>query len=248
METGQFSRIGNKDRLVDRVVSEIQDHIVSGLLAPGTMLPPERQLADQLGVSRTVIREAVQVLVARGLLESRHGIGNIVQMLGSDQLSEPLNIMLRSQGFSLDHLHQVRSMLEVENAGFAAVTATQDEMENLQQVIDQMASEGNDPQAFAELDAEFHHILAKMSHNPLLVTLLDSLGGLMREVRLTVSHYPDLFITVVPDHRRILENVRNRDAHGARQAMQAHLDHALTIQQHFLEDRKDRNDGPKPED
>ena len=115
----RFGSIGNKNALVDRVVHAIQDKILSEQLAVGTKLPPEREFAESLGVSRGVVREAVRVLAASGLLETTHGIGTTVRALSREEVVKPLNLFLRSWGrdVSLNHLHQVRSLLEVENIG-----------------------------------------------------------------------------------------------------------------------------------
>src|SRR4051794_4340833 len=109
-----FKKIGSNDRLVGRVVSEIEQLIVRGKLPPDTKLPPERVLAEQLHVSRTVLREALQILIARGMLEAKPGIGNIVRRVTRDQVVAPLNLLLQTQdgGVSFEDLHQVRSILE----------------------------------------------------------------------------------------------------------------------------------------
>ena len=107
----------SKQRLVDRVVADIQDLIIQGKLAVGAKLPPERELAELFGVSRTVIREAVRILVTKGLLESKHGIGTMVRQGTRDQLVEPLGWLLQRNDVTLDDLHEVRTILEVEIAG-----------------------------------------------------------------------------------------------------------------------------------
>src|ERR1700735_4264531 len=80
----RFRMVGNKSDLVDRVVQSIKEQILSERLAVGTKLPPEREFADSLGVSRTVVREAVAVLAANGLLETRHGVGTTVRAVSRE--------------------------------------------------------------------------------------------------------------------------------------------------------------------
>jgi GntR family transcriptional repressor for pyruvate dehydrogenase complex len=234
MDPSPFANVGNKDRLVDKVVAEIQSSIISGRLSSGSMLPPERDLAEQLGVSRTVIREAAHILVTKGLLETRHGVGAFVRQVGSDQISDSLGFMLRASEFTLDHLHQVRSVLEVENAALAAVQATFDEIEAGHRLMAHMEAAMDDPDIFTQGDTEFHHLLAQMSHNLLLVLLLDALSDLMHEVRLSVARFPDLYVTVIPDHWLILKEVANRNPEGARRAMQRHLENARAIQKQLF--------------
>ncbi|HZY44667.1 MAG TPA: FadR/GntR family transcriptional regulator [Anaerolineae bacterium] len=229
-----FRTVGNKGRLVDRVVNDLQRLIVDGALEPGMKLPPEREIAEQLDVSRTVVREAVRILAASGLLVARRGVGTIVQQITQEHIGERLNLLLRTSGISLAKLHEVRSILEVEMAGLAAQQATGDDLANLRGILTEMDETKESPEGFADQDAEFHTTLAQTTHNPLYSVLLGSIRDLMQEVRLSVSHNPDLFATVMPDHYRILDRIIAKDVDGARQTMQAHLEHARSIQQAFL--------------
>jgi DNA-binding FadR family transcriptional regulator len=236
-----FPTVGNKVRLVDRVVEEIQKLILGGQLEPGTKLPPERELADELGVSRTVVREAVRILVAKGLLETKPGVGTTVQEMTGDQLVGPLSILLQTHDISIENLHQVRSILEVEIAGLAALQATEEDIAELRRIMAEMDLAKDVPELFAAGDADFHQGLAKTTHNPLLIVLLDSIRDLMQEIRLAVHSHPDLVGRVGPDHHKILERVIAKDARGARQAMQEHLEHARGIQQAVLQSNKVRD-------
>ena len=229
-----FPTLGSKVGLADRVVQEIQTLIIEGQLEPGMKLPPERDLAEQIGVSRTVIREAVRILVTKGLLETKPGIGTIVREVTSDQISESLNLLLKTKNVSIEHLHQVRSILEVEIAGLAADQATQEEIAILQQIMIEMEQVKNEPTKFVGKDNDFHRGLAQTTHNPLLILLLDSIRDLMQEVRLRVYQHPDIFDNVIPDHYKILEQVSAKNSTGARQAMQEHLDHAQMLQRAML--------------
>jgi len=237
VDRGLFPAVGAEGRLVDRVVNELQSLIVAGRLAPGTRLPPERDLAAQLAVSRTVTREAVHILVTRGLLESRQGVGTTVRQVTSGQVTEPLRLLLESQGhtITIDQLHQVRSILEVAIAELAAAQANAGDLAALQRLMREMEEVQGDPAEFAARDAGYHQAMAVATHNPLLVILLDSIRDLMAEVRRMVASQPGLPQLVVPQHRRILERVAAGDARGARRAMQEHLEQARHIQQTALQ-------------
>ncbi|MCC6957713.1 MAG: FadR family transcriptional regulator [Anaerolineales bacterium] len=229
-----FPAIGQKSRLVDRVVEEIQEQILTGRLAPGTRLPPERDLAAQLCVSRTVLREATRVLAARGLLETLHGAGTTVRPMNLDRITESFKLILQSQGITLDDIHQVRSILEVEIAGLAAQSASEADLAALTDLARQMEEAENQPEVLARVDTGFHQLLASLSGNPLLAVLLESFSNLMSEVRLVVQNHPALRETVLPDHRRIIACIARHDPEGARAAMQVHLDHARAIQEEAL--------------
>ena len=233
-EANLFHAVATKGGLVERVVKDIQRLIIDGHLKPGMKLPSEREMADQIGVSRTVVREAVRILAATGLLEVRRGAGTIVQQITEDHVGERLNLLLRTSGLSLAKVHEVRSILEVEIAGLAAQQATPDDTAKLRGVLAAMDEAKSSPKEFANKDAEFHTVLAQTTHNPLFSVLLGSIRDLMAEVRLSVSQYPDLFATVMPDHYRILDRIIAQDVDGAREEMRAHLVHARSIQQAFL--------------
>jgi len=235
MNSTNFQTVGSNKRLVDRVVSEIQDQIIDGKLPPGTKLPPERELTEQLGVSRTALREAVRMLVSKGLLETRPGVGSFVKKVNGDQITGPLSmIMGQAGGVSLDHLSQVRQILEVEIAQVAAREANEQDIERLDSVLRDLSLAKEDPAEFNRLDAEFHSVLAEASHNPFLAVLLDSIRELMRNVRQMMQHYPGLVDVVIPDHLAIYQSIKSRDPDGARQAMQRHLEHARQIQGEYL--------------
>ena len=227
---GLFRSVAPEGRLVDRVVNQIQRLIVDGYLRVGTRLPSEMELAAQLGVSRTVIREAVRILTAKGLLETRPGVGSVVRQMTRDQVVEPLGHLLRAHNVTLDELHEVRGILEVEIAGLAARQADAEDITKLRQAMEAMTRATNDAEALAAHDAEFHRALAQATHNPLLVILLDSIRDLMQEVRLRVSSYPGIAEVIVPDHYRVLECVAAGDEEGARRAMREHIDHARDFQ------------------
>ena len=229
----RFGSIGNKNALVDRVVHAIQDKILSEQLAVGTKLPPEREFAESLGVSRGVVREAVRVLAASGLLETTHGIGTTVRALSREEVVKPLNLFLRSWGrdVSLNHLHQVRSLLEVENIGLAAEQASEEDIQDIRRILGEMEAVKGDPELYAVKDSEFHRRLAQTTHNPLLTLLLDSINDLMVEIRELVSSESDLVQRVMPAHIEMLDCIERRDAKRARQVMRQHLLTALEVQQ-----------------
>jgi GntR family transcriptional repressor for pyruvate dehydrogenase complex len=233
----RFQTIGRKDGLVTRVVQAIERQILDGRLPVGTRLPPERELAESLAVSRPVIREAVGILVTKGLLETRHGIGTTVRAVTHDEVTRPLTLFLRTsvQEVNVEHLHQVRSMLEVENAGLAATQRTDEDVSDLTRLCDEMQMAAEDPERFALLDSEFHRRLVQTTHNPLMILLLDSIQKMTAEVRALVGRQPHLFERVMPSHYRILECVSAQDRDGARAAMREHLGIALAIQRELIE-------------
>jgi GntR family transcriptional repressor for pyruvate dehydrogenase complex len=128
-------------------------------------------------------------------------------------------------------------MLEIEIAGTAALQATKEDLSVLQQALNRLELTQDDPKAYAGADAEFHQILARTTHNPLLRILLGSIRDLMHEVRLMVQRHPKLIEQTMSDHRQIFDRVTARDPDAARQAMEAHLKHARQIQEEVLREQ-----------
>ncbi len=236
----RFKTIGQKDGLVQQVVQAIEDQIQRGRLDVGARLPPEREFSDQLGVSRPVVREAVRILTTQGLLETKHGIGTTVRAMSRDEVLKPLKLFLRIRGedVSVEHLHQVRSILEVENAGLAAEQGTDRDIDDLSILCEEMSAASDDPAGFALKDSEFHRRLSETSHNPLLIFLLDSVHDMMGAVRSLVSNQIGLYERVMPTHIRIVEAVRAHNRPSAREAMREHLAIALAIQVELIQKQK----------
>lgn len=213
-----------EERLSDRAAKALENLIIGGVLASGSRLPPERELAAMFGVSRTVIREAVQNLTARGLLDVRSGDGTVVTGPSADSVSESLRLLLRSRatGISIDHLHEVRRVLEVEIAERAAERATDEDICDLEAIVQELEAE-LDPEASAKLDVEFHRALAVAAHNPLFIILLDSIGGLLLAIRRMSFDHPETALKARYHHRNIFEGAKERDVNATAQAMRSHL-------------------------
>jgi GntR family transcriptional repressor for pyruvate dehydrogenase complex len=149
---------------------------------------------------------------------------------------KPLNLFLRSWGrdVSLNHLHQVRSLLEVENIGLAAEQASEEDIQDLRRILGEMEAAKEDPVLFAVKDSDFHRRLAQTTHNPLLTLLLDSINDLMVEIRELVAKESGLVERVMPAHFEMLDCIEKRDAKRARRAMREHLLAALDVQQRAI--------------
>ncbi len=225
--------VGNSEQLVDQVTKQIEDLIVNGQFEPETIMPSQTELAVQLKVSRTVIREAIRILSAKGLVESKRGVGTRVQRVTRQQVVEPLELLLRTSrgGLCFEDLHIVRTILEVEIAAIAASKASETDIEKLKGIMSGMESAIDEPTIFAERDATFHLALAEATHNPLLAILSDSVRQLLEEYLLLVTPHLDLREQALPYHYRILEHVASHNIQEARLAMEAHLGSTLKIQQ-----------------
>jgi GntR family transcriptional repressor for pyruvate dehydrogenase complex len=210
-------------RLYEQIVQQIEESILNGSLKPGDQLPPERELALRFGVSRTAVREAVRTLHQRGLVEAYSGRGTFVTNGTSQAIRSSLDLMMKIQPAGPAPLVEVREILEPEIAALAAIRWEEAHLVMMREAIAVMDRERSDGEAFIEADLDFHLALAEAAGNPLILSLIDSIGGQLREQRMRI-----FYVEGGPErgqfhHKRILEAVEQRDPERAREAMRAHL-------------------------
>jgi len=226
-----FEPIERSERLSDTVARRLLDSIVAERMEPGSRLPSERELGEQFGVSRTVVREAVRHLAAKGVLQVRSGSGVRVARLDADSVSESMRLFLRSQGLEYTLINEVRMMLETQTARLAAERADSDDVaalraccEGLERLDDELGELAVEEVAIG--DVAFHRLIAHATHNPLYTVLLESIGDVLLEIRLATVGIPGRRELANRHHRRILERVDAHDAAGAEAAMREHLEEA----------------------
>ncbi len=211
------------ERLYEQIVQQIERRILSGDLKVGDQLPPERDLATQFRVSRTAVREAVKALREKGLVEIQLGRGTFITSNTSRAMRRSLGLMMK-QGSDkgLEHLEQVREILEPEIAALAASQVTEEQIAAMREAVAAMDASLDDIDRYIEADLDFHLALAEATGNPLIPPLMDSIIDLLREQRARI------FLNGGTTrgqfhHKRILEAVMTRNADAARQAMREHL-------------------------
>jgi GntR family transcriptional repressor for pyruvate dehydrogenase complex len=222
-----------EQRLYERVVDKVLDLIAANTWRPGYRLPPERELAEAFGVSRTVVREAVKALEARGVLESLTGSGVYVRAVDSSIISRSLQtyIQLSNQDDFEIRLNEVRRVLEVEIAALAAQRATPEQRAQLRKICQEMRSGGQAGHKMAELDFRLHLTLAEATQNELFEVLLAPLiNQLHDQIVLTWDGYgPRPVETVLDQHEAIVAAVESSDPDAARQAMTKHLAYSREV-------------------
>jgi GntR family transcriptional repressor for pyruvate dehydrogenase complex len=197
--------------------------IVSRSLDPGERLPPERELVLRLGVSRTVVREALNLLEARGILSIEHGRGAVVSGDGGGAVRDTLGLLLRVRPGSLWELLEMRRILEVEVAGFAAERAGSGDVAGMRAQLDRMRASIDVPEGYVDADVEFHSLLARGARNGVLLTMLAPIVELSRASREVSTSRPGSVRRALREHERILRCVEAGDAEAARQEMRDHL-------------------------
>ncbi|NJN45537.1 MAG: GntR family transcriptional regulator [Candidatus Competibacteraceae bacterium] len=217
-------------KISDSIVQQIEQSIMDGVLRPGEKLPPERELAQQLNVSRPSLREALLKLEAKGLLQARRGGGTFVTDVVGPILTDPLVNLLKTHPEATYDILELRHALEEVAAYFAAVRSTEADREILQHrlaILETIHHEVQDPLRDAEADTEFHLAIADASHNIALMHIMRGLFNLLRSSicrSLERLHTQSGNYEIVQDHHRhILNGILQRDPDAARAAAHLHL-------------------------
>jgi GntR family transcriptional regulator, transcriptional repressor for pyruvate dehydrogenase complex len=211
-------------RLYEQIVQQVEESILKGQLKPGDQLPAERDLAQRFGVSRTAVREAVKTLREKGLVEAYSGRGTFVTNGTSQAIRQSLDLMIRiNQQEGSANLAELRLVLEPEIAGIAAERIEEQLLTTMREAVAVMDRNLHDPEAYVEADLDFHLAMAEAVGNPLILSLLDSIVGLLREQRSRIFDVAGGPERGQFHHKRILAAIEQRDPEAAREAMRAHL-------------------------
>jgi GntR family transcriptional repressor for pyruvate dehydrogenase complex len=210
-----------------QISDQIRSSILSGEFAPGDKLPPERELAEMFGVSRPSVREALNMLAAAGLVESYQGGGTVVKSLVETTTGSPLSELIKVESERALDVIEVRKGMEAWTSFYAAQRALPDDIRKLEAIVGNMERNLEDLKSSEDLDANFHILVARATHNVvwlhLMQTIFDAMKefqrGVWRAVYLTDEDHRILFA----HHKAVFEAIRDRDSDRAREAMLAHL-------------------------
>ena len=211
-------------RVYQDVADQLRRLIVGGRLRVGERLPPERELAQQLGVSRASLREAVRALAQVGLLESRQGEGTFVREVDLAQLRELFPSLLITQSDLIRELLEVRKIWEPAVAFYAAQRATEEDVAALREILRRQEEKARQGLTAIEEDSAFHYTVAAAAGNSIIVRVMDALMELLaksREQSLQMGGRPHWSLQ---GHRRLLAAVAAHDSQAARQAALEHIE------------------------
>ena len=212
-----------RTKLYQKVVKQVQDIIRDGLLRPGDMLPPERELAERLHVSRGSLREAILALESMGLVEPRHGEGTIVRDLSAAPLVNQLSVMLVQKRALVGELLEFRLMVEPTLAARAAANATEEEITHLEEILSRQKAKVDQGELAIEEDSKFHYAIAQAARNSVVLKVLDVFMDYLRDSRelsLQVEGRPQRSLN---SHRRILNAIARKNPAAAEKAMRRHI-------------------------
>ena len=208
-----------RGRLSGQVVTELERAIVEEFPEPGTRLPTEAELADRFHVSRIVIREAMKILEDRGVVEVRAGRGTITVAPPPEGVKTSLLRLFRDQPIptlgEMEHMMELREVLEETVAGLAAVRATPEDLQRMGAALADMAATGRSVEETIEADLRFHVAVCEAAHNRFFEMVLDPLTQVfVQQIKLT-----DSYTVGVELHRQVMDKIAKGDPVAARQAV-----------------------------
>jgi DNA-binding FadR family transcriptional regulator len=238
MEQKMQIKMPARRSLASELVEQLRSQIEVGMLAPGDRIPTEKELVDSSGVSRTVVREAIARLAAEGIVEPRQGSGVFVTeppppafQVTHDELESLVEVC---------QLLELRLAVEAEMAGLAARRRSEEDLAEMQELVDRIATDIVERGDGTEADEALHLAIARASGNQYFVRFLEFLGTRLVPRRGLVTdetHDERLayLAEVHEEHRALVEAIERRDAEGAREAARRHLEHGRSKLANFIE-------------
>jgi DNA-binding FadR family transcriptional regulator len=212
-----------RDALPDQIAARLVALITERRLKAGDRLPPERELAASMGVSRSSLREALRALTMMGVTEMRHGDGTYVSSLEPAALMRPVGLVLSLSDAGLAELFEARKLVEPGLAALAAARISADDARELVERAETSAAVLDDAEAFMWADIELHALIARAASNAVLSRLLDSVTSMGIASRRRTGRLADVRAQSTRDHREIAAAIAAHDAGAASAAMLRHL-------------------------
>lgn len=206
-----------------QVVNHIRGMIEDGTLKPGDKIPPEREFAQELKISRASLRTGIGYLAAMGVMKVRHGVGTFVADGPPEIGKASLGLMGALHGFQSWQMFEARLLLESNLAALAAERGKEEHLTILAEEVAEMYATVDDPEEYLIHDVRFHRTIAQASGNPILAALMETVtSALYEERRKTVEHARNLKDSAEV-HREIYRAIRSKNSAEARRRMAEHL-------------------------
>jgi GntR family transcriptional repressor for pyruvate dehydrogenase complex len=225
-----------KTRLYEEIVKQLTDLINNGSLKPGDRLPTERELAVELNVSRTAIREALRSLEMMGFIESKVGEGTFIKEITLNNVIEPFSSILFQDKKLIVELIEVRLLLESEIAKLAARRINEEKTADIEKSLDIMEKEIAAGGIGITGDNEFHNALARAAENKAMSKILNMCGDLLNTTREAALRSMKDTRIGLEQHREIFLAVKSGDEEKASESMRHHLQEAYKNVQGIEED------------
>lgn len=211
-------------RLYESAIEQIMSLIKNNKLKPGDKLPPERELAEKLSISRNSLREAFRVLESRGIIKSKPGGGRYIREIRKNGYGNTENIILSLEKSSILELLEAREMFEIKIAEIAAQRATVEDIELIEKALNKMSEEEElKDNKKTESDTEFHLAIAAASHNFVFVNIIKLHLDLLKETREKTWQIPGRREEQREEHQAIFQAIKEHNSKKAEEDMLKHL-------------------------
>ncbi len=219
------SEIIDRRRLYQQIADDIERKILDGTIPPESRLPGEHVLAEEYGVSRNVIREALKRLKEHGLVMIRTGSGTYVRQPSTKPISQAMRrILLHNlNNFNVLQFYEVRQMLEPDCAALAAERGSDEDFQRISTAFDEMMANKDDMAAWSISDLKFHQAVTLAAHNPLVMSILEPLTDSLQRVIAAGYIDPQGVTAGLTAHKQIMDAIQKRESTLAKKAMLDHL-------------------------
>jgi GntR family transcriptional repressor for pyruvate dehydrogenase complex len=232
-----------KSALSEDIVRKLLVLLKEKKLRPGDRLPPERELAEQLQVSRPSLREALRALSIMHVVETRQGSGTYISSLEPKRLVEHLDFVFALADSTYLSLFEARKVVEVGICGLAAERITDEQIARLEACLERALQGFRNIDVYFQADVELHEIITEAASSPILSRIMASISHLSRASRQRTVVLPGIVQQVIEDHSAIVHALKMRDPDAARLAMHQHLAH---VEQRLLDDLATHPDATPP--
>jgi len=235
-----FRKVGKQETLSEEIVKQIEEAIIQNKYNPGDKIPSEKEMCEIFDVSRTVIREAIQKLSARGLIEVRKGSGIYVQEYAEKYVTDTMELYLELN-LNIDyikHVMEIRKLFEPQLARIAAQSRSEEDVKKINKTINELNEcDVKDFKKEGKLDKKFHMQIARSCGNPLILTMFKPIFQLMPKIRsLVYKDNIDIKSNALEYHQKIFDKIKDKDGKKSYNEMQKHLEIAEEHSERLLHD------------
>jgi len=214
-------------KVSDEIINQIKSQISEGMLKPGDRLPPERELVKEFGVSRPSLREALNSLVAMGFLEVK-GKRTFIKSVTSESMQGPLSLLIKTDTQKIFDLIEVRKAIEGWGAFLAAQRATEEDIKQLENILEEMRKAFEEGRSWEKQDADFHLGIAQATHNTIQTHIMSTIYDLLKESVARVFKDRAKVKKLLNHHYRIFSAIKNHSPEKAREKTLEHLNYVET--------------------
>jgi GntR family transcriptional repressor for pyruvate dehydrogenase complex len=211
-------------KISTEIVNQIKNQISEGMLKPGDRLPPERDLVKEFGVSRPSLREALNSLVAMGFLEVK-GKRTYIKSVASESMLDPLSLLIKTDTQKIFDLIEVRKAIETWGAFLAAQRATEEDIKQLENILEEMGKAFEQGRSWEKQDADFHLGIAQATHNTIHTHMMSTIYDFLRESVARVFKDRAKVKKLLDHHYRIFSAIKNHSPEKARERTLEHLNY-----------------------